>query len=352
MGLWDWVLRILSQPDQGPVERVPHRHADAAKGTTTATLEPCGEASSSSDEPRWYRPAGATLVELVAPPRPEGVPELRALENLLVSHFDGHNLHMPPLLRGAQRVLDRLRKKNVDAKAVARDIGEDQVIAAAVIRMANSPLYRGAYKTATLDAAVTRLGFRAIRTLMLHQSLRAVVFDTRSVEGRFATRLWRRSLAAGCIMRGLAKLTSREEDDALLQGLLHDIGSVLVLRILRENRVRPLVELDDATFEFLACECHQELGELIAQSWQLPDELKGLIADHHTPPRPDDPLRTERLQLQLTEMILALLDFTPFTPYDLMASRPASELGLRSRPGFTDFLDALPGELEEAFQDL
>ena len=69
--------------------------------------------------------------------------EARALENALVSHFDGHDLTIPSLPRVPEGVLRELRSSDCDYGKVAGLIAEDQVIAAAVIRMANSPIYGG-----------------------------------------------------------------------------------------------------------------------------------------------------------------------------------------------------------------
>ncbi|MEK6676915.1 MAG: HDOD domain-containing protein, partial [Planctomycetota bacterium] len=269
----------------------------------------------------------------------------------LVSHFDGHDLTMPPMPRAAERVLARLRDSQSTMAEVARDISEDQVMAAEVLRMSNSVFYRGTEKITSLQSSVTRLGTHALRTLMMHQSLRSAMFPKSGVDRDVAERLWRRSLASGCVMRGLAEFTKLDPDDALLIGLMHDIGNVLVLRITHERQVMQ-TRLDWGTFEYLCFECHQEFGELIAEAWKLPSELKSLISNHHACPNPEDPLRVQRWMLMLTDMVNQMLGYDVEAQYDLMRSRPVMELGLLGRSDFEDFFGRLPEEIEEMLASL
>ncbi len=321
------------------------------EGSAVATLEPAAVDTRKEDEEageRWWAPAGATLTEPAPVEPPTMTAEAKALENLLVSHFDGHDLAIPPLHHVAERVLTRLRDRDCNLDAVAQNISEDPVIAATVLRTCNSPLYRGVNPITTLPPAVKRLGIRTIRTLMMHHSLRSAMFDAKGGGQEFAGLVWRRALASACIMRGLSKLTGLDQEDAFLIGLLHDIGSVIVLRTVKNEEARGHAAIDRATFDYLCHECHQEFGELIAAEWKLPPDLKSLTSRHHTFPSEDDPLRTKRLQIQLTDMINSMLGYAPPGQYNLAESRAASELGLAERPQFASFMAELPDQVEEA----
>lgn len=351
MGLWSWVMDQL----------MPHDEAASGSATYTdsagsvAVLEaPNGEqdvATNESEAP-WWSPLDAELLEPPIAERLNLCTEARALENLLVSHFDGHDLKMPPLNHVAERVLRQIRKREMAMSSIAQTIGEDQVITAAVLRMANSPLYRGLDKITTLLPAATRLGARALQTLMMHESLRAAMMDGSQNEQDLAELLWYRSLASACVMRDLSRFTAIDEEEAYLIGLLHDIGSVIVLRITAKNETHTQYQVDAETFDYLCAESHQEFGELIADAWELPDNIKTIIANHHVYPEPDDPLRNERLQLQLADMICSLLGFEPYQLYDLKNSRAVQDLGLLQKPGFDKFLDELPDRLERSLKEM
>ena len=153
-------------------------------------------------------------------------------------------------------------------------------------------------------------------------------------------------------MRDLARILKRDEDEAFLIGLLHDIGNVITLRIVTGHERLTQEPIEIPTFESLCHETHQEFGELIADAWNLPQELKSLIADHHRYPEADDPLRTQRLMLMLTDMITQMLGFAPPAQYDLASATVVRELGLTGCPDFERLLVELPEKIDETVSSL
>jgi HD-like signal output (HDOD) protein len=149
-------------------------------------------------------------------------------------------------------------------------------------------------------------------------------------------------------MRGLSEFIKIDPEDALATGLLHDIGNVIVLRVVSEEKNLGQVMPDHDSLEYLCYETHQEFGELVAKEWNMPPQLKELIQNHHTYPKPDDPLRTPRLALILTDMISQMLGYAPPASYNLPESRPVKDLGLAGRENFLKFLHDLPGQIDES----
>ncbi len=353
MGIWHWIVGNWLT-DKGTVVNRPvtsdHRRHKSSASAVAVADRPAPTSSQLAD--RWWEFESATLTEPVEIEHVELSVQARALENLLVSHFDGHNLSLPPLLHVTETLIPKLRSKKCDLKAVARELGEDQVIAAAVLRMANSVLYRGLNRIETLPPAATRLGTRALRTLLMNESLRAATFSKKGGNNEWAKSIWRRSLASGCIMRGLAQFANMDQEDAFLMGLLHDIGNVVVLRVICEAQSTHRYNISDEAFEYLCHECHQEFGELIAQSWSLPKQLKSIIANHHTIAAEDDPLKTQRDMLELTGLINSIMGFSPYAPYKLLESRSALALELPQRDDFIAFLAQLPEDVDEMVDTL
>lgn len=109
--------------------------------------------------------------------------------------------------------------------------------------------------------------------------------------------------------------------------------------------------IEPVAFEYLCHESHQEFGELLADSWSLPDRLKRLIRDHHSYPVAHDPCRTERLMLRVANTICSLLGYMPYAPVNLVKSRAVQEPGLSHRQGFVAFLEERPDELERSVSE-
>lgn len=352
MGLWNWIIDQLAQPPRaaspdGSGGRGSEAHA-SNQAVAVLDAPPTADRTADSDDSRlWWAPEQGAVIDPPEIERPDLCTEARAIENLLISHFDGHNLTLPPLLHVAETILPRLGRKDLDLGAVADELSEDQVIAAAVLRMTNSPLYRGLDSITSIKPAIARLGTTALRTLMMHESLRAAMFFRNAKGNRHAQAIWGRSLASACINRGLSAFTGTDKEEAFLIGLLHDIGNIVVLRVVHGESPFANYDMDDGTFEYLCHESHLEFGELIADSWRLPEKVKSLICNHHTYPASDDPLRIDRLQLMAADMINALFGYSPYVPYDLLHTPVIRDLDLTERDDFVSFLSTLPDEVDE-----
>ncbi len=349
MGFWHWIVdKCFSAPEGSDADPSRGGHA-----TSVDVMDsPDNNAETDADTALWWCPDGASVTEPVVLVRPDLTMEARALENLLISHFDGHDLTMPPLLPVAQKLLADLNDPTFGLSDAAKEVADDQVLAAAVLRMANSPLFRGLSKTTTLQPAVTRIGARPLRTLVMHESLRTAMFAQDGYAKEFARPLWVRSLASACIMREFAPFVGVDRDQAFLIGLMHDIGCVIALRIVQDKHVASRYPIDGDTFDYLCDETHQEFGELVADAWNLPADAKSIISDHHTHPAADDPLRNERLLVLLTDMTLALLHYRKFIPYDLVHTNVAVELGIDTNDDFLVCMARLPALIEETLDAL
>jgi HD-like signal output (HDOD) protein len=277
--------------------------------------------------------------------RPPLSNEAVALERMLELQFSGHDLSLPPLPQVPERVLRRLRDRHCDFTKVADDIAEDPVVSAAVIRTANSPLFRGLAKITALPTAVGRLGSNTLRTIMFHQSMRAMTVGAGGTDRALARLVWQRSLANGAVTRCLATFADVDPEEACLIGLLADIGDVIVLREAQklENALR--YELNQPAFDYFCAKYHEPFGRMVADEWDLPPRLRHLIGDHHQPPASDDRHRDERLLLQVSDIVCSLLGYTLRRPYDLLASRPVRDLGLADRADFIAALERMPDEI-------
>jgi len=76
--------------------------------------------------------------------------------------------------------------------------------------------------------------------------------------------------------------------------------------------------------------------------------LAAVVSDHHDWPEDNDPLKIERIQLQLTDMIASHLGYGPAQQYDLLNSKPAIALGLDQQQASIELLTALPDRVEDA----
>jgi len=166
----------------------------------------------------------------------------------------------------------------------------DPVLAASLIRVANSALYTAAAKISGLRQAILYIGAVQARKVMLAAVLRPL-FASAGI-----TRLWGHSVGAAQFCAALAGQTQCiGAEEALLLGLVHDFGALAVQFAPRETRdtYARLVErgCPAAYVERLLFGCdHGEIGAEILTEWNFPGHLIEAVRFHHQPERADGAL--------------------------------------------------------------
>ncbi len=168
------------------------------------------------------------------------------------------------------RLIRTLRDDDVSAADLARQIAQDPVLVADLLRIANSPYYRTAAGIRSLEHAVTVLGRNGLGQLIAAAALKPIL-NVQS--GRFARtaapRTWNHSqlCAAACDFLGRAQ--GLDEFEPYLAGLLHDIGLVMAFRIMDrhvEGSSKPL----SASFYEVFGDLARQLSYQVLNTWELP----------------------------------------------------------------------------------
>ena len=73
---------------------------------------------------------------------------------------------LPSIPKVAQELIQQFDNPSSSLESVARNIERDPVIAAKVLRLANSPRFRGSREAVSVEDAAMRLGFNTLRTLV------------------------------------------------------------------------------------------------------------------------------------------------------------------------------------------
>lgn len=191
-------------------------------------------------------------------------------------------LSLPDTFLAVNRLIEDPRCSGAD---IARAIGRDPVLTARLLRVANSPLYGFPSRIDTIERALTVIGTRALRDLVLAAS--AVGVFARMPVGEMRD-FWQHSLRSGIAARLLAVRAGEAEPEALfVAGLLHDVGQLILQlklpEIARETRVRsrdtglPLYALERSSLGF----DHAEVGAELLRVWRLPSMLCDAIRLHH-----------------------------------------------------------------------
>jgi len=200
----------------------------------------------------------------------------------------GRIRQLPTLPRVYARLREIIAREEVSAEDVAEVIAADSAVTAKVLHVVNSAFFRQARPISRIDQAVVHLGFNAIRNLALSAEVFCAWSQAGLPGGLEPEKLQEhaRNVASGA--RALAG-GSVWADDALLAGLLHDIGYWVLLQqcpqemgravALANERGLPLWEAERMVLDAT----HSEVGAYLLGLWGLPYPILEAVAFHHDP---------------------------------------------------------------------
>jgi HD-like signal output (HDOD) protein len=196
-------------------------------------------------------------------------------------------------------------------------IGQDPALAMRIMRTVNSSYYGLPKHVADLKRAITLLGFKEIRNLVLSAYI-ADLFKRGAGHGTYTRRgLWEHLVGAAAVARLIAQRSGKvPPQEAYLAGLLHDFGLILIDQYLHGPFCRVIDAMDTET---PLCEVernilgfdHTLLGEFVAARWRLPEQLTSAIRYHHQSELYDGPHATLVQAVQLANIFCHFKDRSP-----------------------------------------
>lgn len=144
--------------------------------------------------------------------------------------IESNSVQLPTLPEVALRVRDAVESETADAETVAIMVGNDAALSARLLQVANSPLYRGQSEIDSLQQAVTRLGLKMVKSLVVSLAMKQIFQATSYALDVEFRRIWDESLQVAAISRLLAQnVPELENEQAMLGGLIYNIGALPIL---------------------------------------------------------------------------------------------------------------------------
>ncbi|MDD2761750.1 MAG: HDOD domain-containing protein, partial [Methylomonas sp.] len=146
---------------------------------------------------------------------------------------------------------------------------------ARLIKISNSPLYRGRRKIESCPEAITRLGLKAAQDIVTVFALKAVFNAKSGLIRRKMQELWSHSSHVAAISAVLAhKTPGFDPDRAMLAGLIHDIGIVPILAY--ADRQPELLASPGDLAEAVR-ELRSQIGVQIIRKWDFPTDFEDVV---------------------------------------------------------------------------
>jgi len=193
-------------------------------------------------------------------------------------------LRIPPYPAVAVRLRRVIARGDYGLSELERIVGEDQSLAATLLRYANSAVYRRVTPTTTLGAAIMRIGASEVARIALALSLGGFAVEN-GVLGSLRHKDWRQALVSALCCRALAYWRQSDAEEAYVCGLLHDFGRIVAISGFEDilTRTKDKRVLSEDVWSDAVEQLHIKIGLLTAQRWNLSPLLCAVIANHHSP---------------------------------------------------------------------
>ncbi len=243
-------------------------------------------------KPIWIRGRGGPFEEEgggidVAP---RGVPEVRRRK--IDSEIERRIRHLPAFPTILSELIGLTSSDTSAAKDLKECVEKDPVLTARLLRLANSAFYSPRLPVTSVQQAVVMLGQQTVKSLAMAAATLKFLGQEVGVYGMVKGGLWMHSYVTAELARRLAQEAgwmNHEQDVVFAGGLLHDIGKIVLARLLdREgaSRTETAFRSDDGPDieeweESLCGHNHASVGERIARAWRLAEVTTQCIARHH-----------------------------------------------------------------------
>lgn len=198
----------------------------------------------------------------------------------IIERFYSGKIALPVFPHVVQEVQALLSSKDAAIDELEAIIKKDIVISSKLISIANSALYKGFEETATLHAALLRMGIKAAQGAVSSVAARHLFDSKNQALKAQLQKLWMHSFATACMGKALAKeMEGVNEESVFLMGIVHDIGKMLLMKAFSD--IQPDQALDDSKLQTAIHEIHTTFGAVLLKKLRFAKNVVHVAEFHH-----------------------------------------------------------------------
>lgn len=230
--------------------------------------------------------------------------------------------NMPVIPDIASKILTVTEEKvDISFRELENTIKMDPGLSAKILKVANSALYARQREVKNLQTAITLLGFKTIKSLVL--LITASNMFSRNQNMEFYRFFWKHSILNAFMAKNIAEKTGFKQlaDECFLSGLLHDIGQVALYNAnpgkysqvlaLAKTEMKRISEIEDSLFGTN----HRDVGAQVLTNWSFPDVYVDSAAEHGSA-NITSPHKQSILIISVADFVTSNIDLYVDSPLD------------------------------------
>jgi len=195
------------------------------------------------------------------------------IKTSILTAIDNDTLVLPTLPEIALDVRKITEDENSGLFDLIEVINKDTALTARLLKVSNSPLFRGANEINNLNMAVNRLGMQYTSNLATGLVMEQMFQATSEMIDSRMRATWQRSTEVAGICNILARQYPQlAAGQATLAGLVFAIGALPVLKYVEDHDI----PINSVMLDNLVDELQPIVGEKILAKWDFPTELRNV----------------------------------------------------------------------------
>ncbi|MFM9967164.1 MAG: HDOD domain-containing protein [Burkholderiales bacterium] len=211
----------------------------------------------------------------------------KSLKDHIAEAIQKPGIQLPVFNPAALELQKIMQDENVSNAQIEATLQSDPALAVQVLRMANSSLYAGLSEITTLRQALMRVGSKQILRLAMAAAQLGLYRSKSPLCRRYMEEMWRAASASATGAAWLAEKSGHGalSEQAFLAGLLHDVGKLVILRVIEEIAAAPPngKPIPDNVITEMLDALHCEYGYDLMRRWNLPEQYCLVGREHHAP---------------------------------------------------------------------
>jgi len=189
----------------------------------------------------------------------------------IVAQIKNDELILPTLPEIALKVREIAEDANTTIQQLTQMIVQDPALTARIIKVTNSPLIRTSSPVTDLGTAIARLGIDFTSNLCVGLAMEQMFQATHDIIDKRMRECWSKAMEVASTCQVLARhYTKLKPDQALLAGLVHQIGMLPILAYAEDHE--DLLH-DSMSLDLVLEKLHPTLGSYILHNWDFLPEL-------------------------------------------------------------------------------
>jgi putative nucleotidyltransferase with HDIG domain len=205
--------------------------------------------------------------------------------NEVTEAIESDHLILPSPPDVVLRVSKLLDDPDSNPNELVKTISADAALAARILKVTNSVNFNRGTQIESLQQAVMRLGLKLIKILVTNHAMMQIFFQPSGNAAKLISQIYQHSIEVARLAYAItADINYLSTDDAMLSGLVHDIGYLPLLQVLAKYGE---ININDKAIQAIMIQEHPALGRKLLEKWNFPKNIIHVAEQHEQIERSD-----------------------------------------------------------------